>query len=164
MLAYLVLDFLLALPFVHDHRGLLTLLALPLALPDLRHAVMCGWMGWAWWWAAAGREGEHHASCGTRKLHVHVEQEASSHFLPFPTHTKPTPNLHHNPHIHISPENNACHSLLLPPPYIPYALRPDWEDIQPLPQASPAHEVVPIDYPDEYRDATDYLRAVLASG
>lgn len=83
-------------------------------------------------------------------------------------HFPPTPNPHQTyttTHTYTSPQKTMpVTPSSSPPPYIPYALRPDWEDIQPLPQASPAHEVVPIDYPDEYRDATDYLRAVLASG
>jgi protein farnesyltransferase/geranylgeranyltransferase type-1 subunit alpha len=53
-----------------------------------------------------------------------------------------------------------------PTPYIPLSHRPEWQDTTPLPQNDPPAPsvVVPIAYPDEYRDATDYMRAVLATG
>jgi len=57
-------------------------------------------------------------------------------------------------------------SVSSPTPYIPLRHRPEWQDTTPLPQNDPPAPsvVVPIAYSDEYRDATDYMRAVLATG
>ncbi|EKU20394.1 farnesyl-protein transferase alpha-subunit [Nannochloropsis gaditana CCMP526] len=50
--------------------------------------------------------------------------------------------------------------------YVPFSHRLEWQDVTPIPQDDlPASSlVVPIDYPDEYRDATEYMRAALVTG
>lgn len=57
-------------------------------------------------------------------------------------------------------------SVSSPTPYVPLSRRPEWHDVTPLPQNDPPAPsvVVPIAYPNEYRDATAYMRAVLATG
>ncbi|KAM3569167.1 hypothetical protein VYU27_008731 [Nannochloropsis oceanica] len=57
-------------------------------------------------------------------------------------------------------------SVSSPTPYVPLSRRPEWHDFTPLSQNDPpvSSVVVPIAYPDEYRDATAYMRAVLATG
>ncbi|CAK5261900.1 unnamed protein product, partial [Mycena citricolor] len=42
-----------------------------------------------------------------------------------------------------------------------YSQRPEWDDVVPLEQFEKANPLAPILYSDEYKDATNYLRAVL---
>jgi len=57
-------------------------------------------------------------------------------------------------------------SVSSPTPYVPLSRRPEWHDFTLISQNDPpvSSVVVPIAYPDEYRDATAYMRAVLATG
>ncbi|WOO81600.1 Protein farnesyltransferase/geranylgeranyltransferase type-1 subunit alpha [Vanrija pseudolonga] len=48
--------------------------------------------------------------------------------------------------------------------YIPLGERPEWADVTPIPQADAPNALVPIMYTQEYKDASDYFRAVVASG
>ncbi|KAG8895169.1 CAAX geranylgeranyltransferase alpha subunit [Tulasnella sp. 403] len=46
-------------------------------------------------------------------------------------------------------------------PPIPYSLRPEWDDITPIPQADTGHVLVPILYNPEYKEAMDYFRGIV---
>ena len=46
---------------------------------------------------------------------------------------------------------------------VPYSRRPEWADVEPIPQPESANPVVLIDYADEYVDAMDVWRAVYRS-
>ena len=46
---------------------------------------------------------------------------------------------------------------------VPYSRRPEWADVEPIPQPESANPVVLIDYADEYVDAVDVWRAVYRS-
>lgn len=47
---------------------------------------------------------------------------------------------------------------------IPYADDPDWSDVVPIPQDDGGpNALATIAYTDEYREATSYLRAVMAA-
>ncbi|KAF7318858.1 hypothetical protein HMN09_00221300 [Mycena chlorophos] len=50
------------------------------------------------------------------------------------------------------------------PPPTPYSERPEWADVVPVAQYEKANPLAPILYTDEYKDATDYLRAIVKSG
>ncbi|KAJ7691771.1 hypothetical protein B0H17DRAFT_1010883 [Mycena rosella] len=50
------------------------------------------------------------------------------------------------------------------PPPILYAARAEWADIVPVEQYEKANPLAPILYSAEYKDATDYLRAVVKAG
>ncbi|KDQ09114.1 hypothetical protein BOTBODRAFT_37357 [Botryobasidium botryosum FD-172 SS1] len=52
----------------------------------------------------------------------------------------------------------------IPETYIPYAERPDWADVTPIPQHDSLDPLVPIHYTPEYKDATDYFRGVVQAG
>ena len=43
-----------------------------------------------------------------------------------------------------------------------YRDRPEWSDLVPVHQSEGPHPIVPIDYTDQFRDAMDYFRAVMA--
>lgn len=43
-----------------------------------------------------------------------------------------------------------------------YTEDPAWADIDPIAQDDTTHALAPIAYPDEYVEATGYLRAVMA--
>ncbi|KAI0322928.1 hypothetical protein OF83DRAFT_1048410 [Amylostereum chailletii] len=45
-----------------------------------------------------------------------------------------------------------------------YSQRPEWSDITPVPQYEGIQPLAPIFYTPEYKDATDYFRAVVKSG
>ncbi|GAA5953035.1 hypothetical protein JCM21900_005046 [Sporobolomyces salmonicolor] len=47
-------------------------------------------------------------------------------------------------------------------PYVPWAKRKGWEDLQPIPQNDAPKCLVPIAYPEHYRDAMDTFRAIVA--
>ena len=49
------------------------------------------------------------------------------------------------------------------PAYVPYGERPEWADVTPVAQDDGAAPVCTIAYTDEFRDAMDYFRAVLAA-
>ncbi|KAJ7869142.1 hypothetical protein B0H14DRAFT_293353 [Mycena olivaceomarginata] len=53
---------------------------------------------------------------------------------------------------------------MIPPPSALYSARQEWADVVPLPQYEKANPLAPILYSEEYRDATDYLRAVVKAG
>ncbi|KAF7344501.1 hypothetical protein MSAN_01932000 [Mycena sanguinolenta] len=54
---------------------------------------------------------------------------------------------------------------MIPVPSPPlYSTRPEWADVVPIPQYEKANPLAPILYSEEYKDATDYLRAVVKSG
>jgi len=52
----------------------------------------------------------------------------------------------------------------IPEIYIPYAERPDWADVTPIPQHDSFDPLVPIHYTPEYKDATDYFRGIVQAG
>ncbi|SCV67471.1 BQ2448_5082 [Microbotryum intermedium] len=45
--------------------------------------------------------------------------------------------------------------------YIPYASRPGWQDLEPIPQKDAPHALVPIAYAEPYRDAMDTFRSLV---
>ncbi|KAL6067607.1 Protein farnesyltransferase/geranylgeranyltransferase type-1 subunit alpha [Balamuthia mandrillaris] len=46
--------------------------------------------------------------------------------------------------------------------YVPFGERPEWNDVQPLPQDDgPSGGVCPIAYTDQFRDTMDYFRAIV---
>ncbi|KAJ7485547.1 hypothetical protein FB451DRAFT_59548 [Mycena latifolia] len=45
-----------------------------------------------------------------------------------------------------------------------YSARPEWADVVPVAQYEKANPLAPILYSEEYKDATDYLRAVVKAG
>jgi len=45
-----------------------------------------------------------------------------------------------------------------------YADRPGWNDVTPLAQYEDANPIAPIFYSEEYKDATDYFRAIVKTG
>ncbi|KAG8909768.1 hypothetical protein FRC02_007588, partial [Tulasnella sp. 418] len=47
------------------------------------------------------------------------------------------------------------------PVKIPYSQRPEWADIEPVPQADGEYVLVPIMYPADYKEAMDYFRAIV---
>ncbi|KAJ2758622.1 CAAX geranylgeranyltransferase alpha subunit, partial [Coemansia nantahalensis] len=47
---------------------------------------------------------------------------------------------------------------------VPLAQQDEWKDVTPLPQDDGENPICPIAYTDEYREAMDYLRAVMAQG
>ncbi|KAJ7640833.1 hypothetical protein DFH06DRAFT_623398 [Mycena polygramma] len=49
-------------------------------------------------------------------------------------------------------------------PPVLYAARPEWSDVVPVQQYEKANPLAPILYSEEYKDATDYLRAVVKAG
>ncbi|KAF7325342.1 hypothetical protein MVEN_02634900 [Mycena venus] len=50
------------------------------------------------------------------------------------------------------------------PPPVPYSTRSEWADVVPIPQYEKANPLAPILYSEEYKDATDYFRAVVKAG
>jgi len=53
----------------------------------------------------------------------------------------------------------------VPAEYKPYGERPEWRDLTPVPQnESSFTPMAPIMYGDEYKDATNYFRAILQQG
>lgn len=46
--------------------------------------------------------------------------------------------------------------------WLPFSERPEWSDVNPLPQDDGPHPVVPISYTKQFRESMDYFRAVLA--
>ncbi|KAJ7064930.1 hypothetical protein C8F01DRAFT_1128787 [Mycena amicta] len=50
------------------------------------------------------------------------------------------------------------------PPPTTYSARPEWSDVVPVGQYEKANPLAPILYTDEYKEATDYLRAIVQSG
>ncbi|KAJ2459153.1 CAAX geranylgeranyltransferase alpha subunit [Coemansia sp. RSA 2424] len=47
---------------------------------------------------------------------------------------------------------------------LPMSEQEEWSDIVPIPQDDGKHPVCPIAYTDEYREMTDYFRAIMAAG
>lgn len=49
-------------------------------------------------------------------------------------------------------------------PAIPYSEDPVWEDVMPIPQDDGGpNALATINYADDYREATNYLRAIMAA-
>lgn len=46
--------------------------------------------------------------------------------------------------------------------WLAFSERPEWSDVEPLPQDDGPHPVVPISYTKQFRESMDYFRAVLA--
>jgi protein farnesyltransferase/geranylgeranyltransferase type-1 subunit alpha len=46
--------------------------------------------------------------------------------------------------------------------WLSFSKRPEWSDVEPLPQDDGPHPVVPISYTKQFKESMDYLRAVLA--
>lgn len=46
--------------------------------------------------------------------------------------------------------------------WIPFSARPEWRDVEPIPQQDGPRPVVPIAYTSQFREVMDYFRAVLA--
>ncbi|KAJ2890205.1 CAAX geranylgeranyltransferase alpha subunit [Coemansia aciculifera] len=51
----------------------------------------------------------------------------------------------------------------LPSP-LPMSEQEEWSDVVPIPQDDGRHPVCPIAYKDDYREMTDYFRAIMAAG
>ncbi|KAI5474636.1 protein farnesyltransferase/geranylgeranyltransferase type-1 subunit alpha [Pseudohyphozyma bogoriensis] len=49
-------------------------------------------------------------------------------------------------------------------PYVPYAQRPEWSDLEPIAQKDAENPLVPIAYTEKYRDAMDTFRALVHAG
>ncbi|KAJ6504789.1 hypothetical protein C8R47DRAFT_158472 [Mycena vitilis] len=54
--------------------------------------------------------------------------------------------------------------MIPPTPPVLYAARPEWSDVEPVEQYEKANPLAPILYSEEYKDATNYLRAVVKTG
>ncbi|KAI0035815.1 hypothetical protein K488DRAFT_68134 [Vararia minispora EC-137] len=48
--------------------------------------------------------------------------------------------------------------------YVPFAQRPEWADVVPVPQYDGVQPLAPIFYTPEYKDATDYFRGIVKTG
>ena len=46
--------------------------------------------------------------------------------------------------------------------WTPFSARPEWRDVEPIPQQDGPRPVVPIAYTNQFREVMDYFRAVLA--
>lgn len=45
--------------------------------------------------------------------------------------------------------------------WVPFNERPEWEDLEPVPQDDGPNPVVPISYTRQFRETMDYFRAIL---
>jgi len=64
------------------------------------------------------------------------------------------------------PVRTVLHSTMsaLTTEHVLYAERPEWSDVDPVPQYENIQPLAPIFYSPEYKDATDYFRSIVKLG